>query len=53
MPFESEEASLLPPLYEQKGLLCPDADWLSKRARQNQAGLVAVASPVEQQNSTG
>ena len=47
------EASSLPPDYKQKGLLCPDGNWLSKRARLNQAGLVAVASPVAQQKFDG
>ncbi len=46
MPCQPEEASLLKPHYEKKGLLCPDGDWLSKRARLNRGGLVAVASPV-------
>ncbi len=49
MPARPEEAPLLPPLYEQKGLPGPDGDWLSKRARLNQAGLVVVASPVAAQ----
>ncbi len=50
MPARPEEACLLPPLYEQKGLLNPDGNWLSKCSRQNQVGLIAVASPVELQN---
>jgi hypothetical protein len=33
----------------EKGLLGPDGNWLSKRARNNQGGLIAVASPVELQ----
>ena len=41
-----EEASSLPLQYEQIGLLGPDGNWLYKRARLNQGGLVAVASPV-------
>ncbi len=44
---------MLPPNYEQKGLLGPDGNWLSKRARQNQAGLVAVASPFASQKFDG
>jgi hypothetical protein len=44
---------LLPPLYEQKGLLGPDGNWLSKHAHLNQVGLIAVASPVEQQKIDG
>jgi hypothetical protein len=46
MPCRPEEASSLPPHYEQKGLLGPDGNWLSKRARLNQGGSVAIASPV-------
>jgi hypothetical protein len=53
MPCRPEEASLLQPLCEQKGLLGPNGDWLSRRACQNQAGFVAVASPVVQQNFDG
>jgi hypothetical protein len=53
MPARPEEASSLPPLYEQKGLLGPDGDWLSKRARQKQADLVTVASPVALQKFDG
>ncbi len=49
MPCQPEEASSLPPHYEQKGLLGPDGDWLSKRTRENKGGLVAVASPVAPQ----
>ncbi len=44
---------MLPPLYEQKGILCPDGDWLCKRARENRGGLVAVASLVEPQKFDG
>ena len=32
--------------YVQKGVYGPDGNWLSKRARQNEAGSAAVASPV-------
>jgi hypothetical protein len=53
MPCRPEEASSLPPHYEQKGLLGPDGNWLSKRARLNQGGLVAVASPVAPQKFDG
>jgi hypothetical protein len=44
----------MPPQYEQRGLLGPDGDWLSKRARLNKGGLVAVvASPVAPQKFDG
>ncbi len=46
MPCRPEEVSSLLSHYEQRGLLCPDGDGLSKRARLNKEGLVAVASPV-------
>ncbi len=46
MPYSPwEEVSSLPLHYEQKGLLGPDGNLLYKRARLNQGGLVAVASP--------
>ncbi len=47
MQVRPGEASLLPPHYEQNGSLGPDGDWLSKRARENQSGLMLIASPVE------
>jgi hypothetical protein len=45
MPCRPEEASSLPPHYEQKGLLGPDGDWLSKRPREHKGGWIAIASP--------
>ncbi len=48
-----EEASSLPLHYEQKGLLGHDGNWLYKRARLNQGGLVASASPVVPQKFDG
>ena len=47
MPASPEEARAQERPYEQKGLLGPDGIWLSKRARQNQAGSTSVASPVD------
>ncbi len=44
MPARLEEASLLPPLYEQNGLLGPDGNWLSKHERENRGDLVADLS---------
>ncbi len=32
-------------------MIGPDCNWLSKRSQQNKSGLIAVASPVEQQNN--
>ena len=46
MPARPEEARAQDRPYEQKGLLGLDGNWLSKRARQNEAGSTAVASPV-------
>ena len=53
MPAISEEARAQERPYEQKGLLGPYGNWLSKRARQNQAGSTAVASPVDPQKFDG
>ena len=47
MPARPEEARAQDRPYEQKGLLGPDGNWMSKRARQNQAGSTAVASLVQ------
>ena len=41
------------PVRDQKGLFGPDGNWLSKRARQNEAGSNAVASPVQMQKFDG
>ena len=49
MPASPVEALDQARLYVQKGLLGPDGSWLSKPARQNQAGLTAVAFPVQEQ----
>ena len=53
MPARPEEARAQDRPYEQKGLLGPYGNWLSKRARQNQAGSTSVASPVEPQTFDG
>ena len=53
MPARPEEALDQARPYEQKGLLGPDGNWLSKRARQNQAGSTSVASPVQSQKFDG
>ena len=53
MPASPEEARAQERPYEQKGLLGPDGNWLSKRARQNQAGSTAVAFPVQPQKFDG
>ena len=53
MQARPEEARAQDRPYEQKGLLGPDGNWLSKRARQKQAGSSAVASPVEPQKFDG
>ena len=46
MPARPEEVADQERPYVKKGLLVPDGNWLSKRARQNEAGSNAVASPV-------
>ena len=53
MPARPEEALDQERPYVQKGLYGPDGNWLSKRARQNEAGSAAVASPVQQQKFDG
>ena len=53
MPARPEEARAQERPYEQKGFLGPYGNWLSKRARQNQAGSTAVAAPVQQQKLDG
>ena len=54
MPARPEEARVQERPYEQKGLaLSPYDNWLSKRARQNEAGSTAVASPVQPQKVDG
>ena len=53
MPASPEEARAQVRPYVQKGLLGPDGKWLSKRARQNEAGSAAVASPVQPQKFDG
>ena len=47
MPASPDEALDQARPYVQKGLYGPDGNWLSKRARQNQAGSTSVASPVQ------
>ena len=47
MPESPEQARDQARPYVQKGLYGPDGNWLSKRARQNQAGSTAVAAPVQ------
>ena len=47
MPESPEQARDQARPYVQKGLYGPDGNWLSKRARQNQAGSTSVASPVQ------
>jgi hypothetical protein len=49
MPARPEEAVAQEPVYEQKGVYCPDNDWLSKCACLNASALNAVNSPIEQQ----
>ena len=53
MPESPEQARDQARPYVQKGLYGPDGNWLSKRARQNQAGSTAVASPVQPQKFDG
>ena len=53
MPARPEEALDQERPNVQKGLYGPDGNWLSKRARQNQEGLAAVASPVQPQKFDG
>ena len=53
MPASPEEARAQERPYEQKGLLGPDGNWLSKHARQNEAGSTAVAALVQPQKSEG
>ena len=47
MPASPEETRAQVRPYVQKGLLGPYGNWLSKRARQNEAGSAAVASLVD------
>ena len=47
MPARPEEALDQARPYEQKGLYGPYGNWLSKRARQNEAGSAAVAAPLQ------
>ena len=47
MPARPEEALDQERPYVQKGVFGPDGNWLSKRARQNQAGSTAVSASVE------
>ena len=53
MPARPEEARAQDRTYEQKGLLSPNGNWLFKRTRLNQAGLAAVAAPVQPQKFDG
>ena len=53
MPASPEEALDQEHPYVQKGMYGPDGNWLSKRARKNEAGSSAVDSPVEQQKIDG
>ena len=53
MPESPEQARDQARPYVQKGLYGPDGNWLSSRARQNQAGSTAVASPVQPQKFDG
>ncbi len=53
MPACPKEVVAQEPVYEQKGLYCPDGNWLSQRARLNQSGLNTVLSPVHQRKFDG
>ena len=47
MPARPEEARAQERPFEQNGLYGANGNWLSKRARQNEAGSAAVAAPLQ------